>query len=232
MNLFQMYANCNANSGYARADGEIYAALGRAGFKVFSAVVKENRGFFVKFDETSLSLVPGTQEYPMPADLSQIVHLAERQSAAQDWAPIAPLDLDTALTDLQVASGWSNYFSSMYSNRSSYGFYGPYLDAAAATGVQTQKIRISPGIDAPRFCQLVYTAKWLPITDGSSKVMLPDEGTYAMESFASGQLCGASDDATRANYYELQGAKDLMAFLAWARQRQSMAASTVVTYGP
>jgi hypothetical protein len=216
----------------ARADGEIYAALGRAGFKVFSAIVKENRGFFVKFDETSLSLVPGTQEYALPADLSQIVHLAERQSATQDWAPIAPLDLDTALTDLQVASGWSNFFTSMYGDRSAFGFYGPYLDSAATISVQTQKIRISPGIDAPRFCQLVYTAKWLPINDASSKVMLPDEGTYAMESFASGQLCGASDDATRANYYELQGAKDLMAFLAWARQRQSMAPSSVVTYGP
>jgi hypothetical protein len=226
-----MYANANANSGYARADGEIYSALERAGFKVFSAVVKENRGFFIKFDETSLSLVPGTQEYAMPPDLSQVVHLAERQSAGQDWAPIGPADLHTALTDLQIASGWSSFFSAMYGNRSAFGFYGPYLDAAAATGTETQKIRITPAIDAARSCQLVYTAKWLPITDASSKVMLPDEGTYAMESFASAQLCGASDD-TRKDTYNAQGREDLLSFLTWARQRQSMAPSTVATYGP
>jgi len=232
MNLAQMYANCNANSGYARTDGEIYSALGRAGFKVFSAVVKEQRGFFVKFDETSLTLTPGTQEYAMPADFSQMVHLAERVSATQDWAPVAPMDLDTALTDLQIASGWSSFFSAMYGNRSSFGFYGPYLDSDATTGTQVQKIRISPGIDQARFCQLVYTAKWIPIVDGASKVMLPDEGTYAMESCASAELCGKSDDSTRMAMYSAQGRDDLSAFLSWARQRQSMAPSTVTTYGP
>jgi hypothetical protein len=52
-----------------------------------------------------------------------------------------------------------------------------------------------------------------------------------MESFASAQLCGASDD-TRKDTYNAQGREDLLSFLTWARQRQSMAPSTVATYGP
>ena len=226
-----MYANCNSNSGYARSDGDIYSALSRAGFKVFSAVMKEFRGFFIKFDETTITLVPGTQEYPLPVDCSQIVHLAERQSATNDWRPIAPLDLDSTLTNIQVASGWSSFFSSQYGYGSEFGFYGPYLDAAATIGAaQTQKIRISPGIDSNRFCQIAYTAKWIPINDQSSKVMLPDEGTYAMESFASAQLCGESDDVTRLGFYGSQAREDLQAFLSWARARQIMAPVMVNAY--
>lgn len=231
MNLPQMYANCNANSGYARSEGEIYSALGRAGFKVFSATTKEHRGFFVKFDESSLSLIPGTQEYALPPDCSQIVHLAERQSASTDWLPMGALDLDSALSNIQNTLGWGVYYTGTYGGSSPYGFFGPYLDSTATQGVQTQKIRVSPQIEGNRFVQLVYTAKWIPITDQSSKVMLPDEGTYAMESFASAELCAKSDDS-RALYFEAQGNKDLTSYLSWARERQIMQRRTVESYGP
>lgn len=234
MNLAQMYALANGKSGYSRSDGEIYAALGRAGYKVYAAVLKEYRGFFIKFDETSLTLVPGTQEYVLPADLTQIVHLAERQSSAEDWAPMSPVTLGSALTNLQNAVGWSDFYSSVYGSRSAYGFYGPYLDSTATLAGQTlqiQKIRVEPQITTSRFCQIAYTAKWMPITDASSKVMLPDEGTYAMESFASAELCGMSDDS-RAEMYMQQGNADLSSFLSWIRARQIMAPLTIETYGP
>jgi hypothetical protein len=226
-----MYANCNGNSGYARADGEIYNSLSRAGFRVFSATVKEFRGFFIKFDEMTLTLAPDVQEYALPVDCSQIVHLAERESATNDWMPIDPMDIDSALINIQRAVGWSDSFAGQYGHASQFGFYGPYLDSAASIGVQTQKIRIAPKVSSARFVQIVYTAKWIPITDASSKVMLPDEGTYAMESWASAELCGKSDDS-RMGTFNAQGDKDLTSYLAWARERQIMQRPGVEMYGP
>src|SRR5487761_2234978 len=218
MNLSQMYALCNGKSGYSRSDGEIYSALNRAGQRVYEAVIKEYRGFFIKFDETTITLTPGTQEYTLPTDLTQILNLAERISSTQEWNPMAPETLTDALTNLQNASGWTYFYSGQYGGRSAYGFYGPYLDSTATIGVQTQKIRISPNIDQTRFCQIAYAAKWLPITDGSSKVMLPDEGTTTMESWASAELCAMNDD-TRASSYMAQGDRDLSGFLSWLRMR-------------
>lgn len=231
MTLGQMYALANGKSGYSRSDTEIYAALNRAGQRVYNAVLKEFRGFFIKFDETSLTLVPGTSEYALPADLTQIVHLAERLTSTNDWAPMAPEELGSALTNLQNAAGWSDFYSSQYGAQSAFGFYGPYLDATATVGTQTQKIRVSPAVDTSRFCQIAYTAKWLPITNAGSPIMLPDEGTPTMESWASGELCGMSDDS-RSAFYMSQGDKDLQGFLSWLRARQIMAPLNIETYGP
>jgi hypothetical protein len=234
VNLSQMFALCNSKTSYSRSEGEIYAALSRSGFRVYSAVLKEFRGFFLKFDESSLTLVPNTQEYAMPADFSQMVHLSERVSASENWRPMAPIDLDTAVNNVQQALGWEDFYSSVYGNQSEFGYYGPYLDSAAtklAQPLQIQKIRITPNPGASHFCQLAYTAKWLPINDASSLVMLPDEGTYAMESFASAELCGINDD-TRASFYEAKGQSDLSAFLSWVRNRQIQTVPTIDMYGP
>jgi hypothetical protein len=230
-----MYALANGKSGYARSDVEIYDALNESGFRVFAAVLKEFGGFFLKFDETSLSLQPlsanPTQEYPLPADLTQIVHLAERLSSSEDWRPMAPLDLSTSLTTVQDNVGWN---SCLYGDDSEFGFYGPYLDAAAAAGgasAQTQKIRVSPAPTETRACQIAYTAKWLPIVDASSSVMLPDEGTYAMLNYAIAELRRASDDSLSADY-EDKGDRHLQSFLSWARARQIMQPQSIRTYGP
>lgn len=234
MNLAQMFALCNSKTSYSRSEGEIYGSLARAGFRVYSAVLKEFRGFFLKFDESSLTLVPNTQEYAMPADFSQMVHLAERVSATENWQPMAPVDLDTAVNNVQAALGWEDFYSPLYGGQSNFGYYGPYLDSAAAKlaqPLQIQKIRITPNPSETHFCQLAYTAKWLPINDSSSLVMLPDEGTYAMESFASAELCAMNDD-TRAQYYEGKGQSDLSAFLSWARNRQIQTVPMIDEYGP
>jgi hypothetical protein len=238
MNLAQAYSLANSKSGFARPDGEIYDALNQGGQRVFFATVKEFRGFFLKFDEVSLTLSPTQtgQEYTLPADCSQIVHIAERLSASEDWHPMAPEDLDGALTNLQNATGWDSFYSSLYGGESEFGYYGPYLDSTNTQNVgaalQLQKIRVSPIPQQTRFVQLAYTAKWLPIVDASSKIMLPDEGTVAMLNYATATLCGASDDESRAAYYEAQGDKHLAAYLTWARARQIQAALQVDTYGP
>lgn len=238
MNLAQMYALADSKSGYSRSDGEIYDALNESGFRVFSAVLKEFRGFFIKFDETSLSLQPlsanATQEYPLPADLTQIVHLAERPSPSEDWHPMPPLDLSTALTTLQDNVGWEDFYAYGYGAESEFGFYGPYLDADAAEAggaLQIQKIRVAPGPTQARSCQIAYTAKWLEIVDASSKIMLPGEGTYAMLNFAIAELRRSSDDSLSADY-EKKGETHLDSFLSWLRARQIMQPLTIETYGP
>lgn len=234
MNLAQMYALANSKSGYARPDGEIYDALNEGGFRVYAAVLKEYRGFFLKFDETNLTLVPGTSEYPLPADLTQIVHLAERITPTVDWSPMAPMTLGSALTNLQDALGWGTFYADGYGFGSAFGFYGPYLDAAdavAGAALQIQKIRVSPAIDTARACQIAYTAKWLPVVDGDSKIMLPDEGTYAMLNYAIAELRRASDDSASSDY-EDKGDRHLSSFLSWLRARQIMSPLTISTYGP
>lgn len=230
-----MYDLANSKSGYARSDVEIYDALNESGFRVYAAVLKEFRGFFIKFDETSLTLTPATtgQEYPLPADLTQIVHLAERISPTQDWLPMRPLDLGSALDTLQELSGW-NGFAAGYGDDSEFGFYGPYLDATATQAgatAQTQKIRVSPIPDANRFCQIAYTAKWLPIAQAGDAIMLPDEGTYAMLNYAIAELRRASDDSVSGDY-EDKGDRHLSSFLSWLRARQIMSPDTIDCYGP
>jgi hypothetical protein len=233
MNLSQMYAMANGKSGYARSEGEIYGSLDRAGFRVYAAAAKEQRGFFIKFDESSLTLSTSnaTQEYSLPADLTQIVHLAERLSASENWRSMCPIGISDAVSNLQASLGWSGVG---YGSASPFSFFGPYLGAAETVlgqASQVQKIRVEPIPDATRAVQIVYTAKWLPITDGDSTVMLPDEGTHAMESFASAELCAMSDDS-RASSFEAQGQKDLTSFLTWVRARQVMSPPTIRPYGP
>jgi hypothetical protein len=238
MNLAQMYNLANAKSGYARADEEIYDALNESGFRVYAAVLKEFRGFFLKFDETSLVLTPlaagADQEYPLPPDLTQIVHLAERTTASENWRTMAPETLGNALTDLQDSVGWDDFYADSYGGDSDFSFYGPYLDAgaaAAAQALQIMKIRVSPAIDTTRACQIAYTAKWLPITDGSSTIMLPDEGTYCMLNYAIAELRRASDDSA-AGDYEDKGDRHLQSFLSWLRARQIQQPLSIETYGP
>lgn len=239
MNLQQLFANCNSNSGYSRGEGEIWSAINRAGFNTYSWTLKESRGgFFIKFDESSVTLDPtnATQEYTLPTDCTQIIHIAERLTATENWHPMSPESLSDAVSGLMDSVGWYDYYAPTYGNASDFSYYGPYLDSSQAQNIgnalQVQKIRVSPKPDASRFVQLVYAAKWLPITDANSKLMLPDEATPTVESFASAELCGKSDDVTRRNSFLQQAKDDLAQYLTWVRARQIQASLTIDTYGP
>jgi hypothetical protein len=229
--LAQMYSLVNSKSLYSRSDVDIYAALSEGGFYVYSAVIKEFRGTFLKVDETSLTLVPGTTEYTLPTDLTNIVHLAERQSSSENWHPIAPEGLGDALCNIQQDLGFFDYGQN-YGELSQFQFYGPYLDSTDAQNpqaTQIQKIRISPQPSENRFVQIAYTAKWIPITGAGSKVMLPDEGTYAMQNYAIAE-CLRSNDDSLGREYEAKGDKALASFISWLRQNQNMQRATITPY--
>lgn len=226
--LPQMFATVNSKTSYSRTS-EIYPALDEAGFLVFTAVLKEFSGFFLKFDTSTIVLTPGTQEYSLPPDLGNLVCLSERQTASENWHQINPESLNDALQNTQSLVSWDDW-DDLYDDRDSmFQFYGPYLDAPSTTSVQTQKIRITPAIDAVRMCEIAYTAKWLPINNQSSPVMLPDEGKYAMQNYAIAELLRANDD-TLAREYELKADKHLSAFLTWVRNRQIVKWPTITPY--
>ncbi len=228
--LAQMYALCNAKSSYSRPEGEILAALDEAGFLVYTAVLKEFSGFFLKFDTTTIVLTPGQQEYALPPDLTNLVNLAERLTAAVNWAVIRPTTLANALDNTQTLVSWSDW-GDYYGEESSFRFYGPYLKAADASGggTQTQYITIEPQVDAVRMCEIAYTAKWLPLVNQQSPVMMPAEGTYAMVNFALAELLRSNNDTLSAEY-EGKAQRHLTAFLTWVRNRQVVEWPTIEPY--
>lgn len=233
MTLAQMYSLANSKTYYSRPDADVYGALDQAGFFVYAAVLKEFRGYFLKVDSTTVTLTPGTQEYTLPADLTQIVNIAERITTSENWHPMRAIDAEHAFDNIQQATGW-DIDSYGYGDQSPFGFYGPFLDSTAAQSAEASqifKIQVSPAIDTARLCEIVYTAKWLPITSSGSTVMLPDEGTHAMLNYACAELFRSNNDSL-ADKYEAKGDKALSMFLTWVRARQIATNPTIATYGP
>lgn len=234
-NLATMFARINQKTASIFTPDEVYAALDEAGLLVYQKVLKENRGFFVKIDETSLVLTPGVQGqdqiYPLPDDCSEILHLAERlqNSPINRWCPMEPTTLGKALTD-----GWQGFV-----NWDGFGYgstfkYAPFLSAPNTAGdliptIQTQQIAVSPTVDQPRNTQIIYAAKWLELHDATSKNMLPDEGTLAQYNGALAILTGDIDDTREGSY--MQRAKiQLNAFLQWVADRQLQRDMQVKSY--
>lgn len=225
-NLAQLYANVNADTYYSRPN-QIYSALESAGFKVFSAILKEFSGFFLKFDTTTVVLTPGVNSYALPPDLGNLVHIAEKITASENWRRIDPETIGHAIDNMQQSVGWD---WSPY-GESGFKFYGPFLPeiTPATLPTQTQQILISPAIDTVRMCELAYTAKWLPITGPNSLNTLPNEGTYAQQSFATAQLLRGNNDSLAADF-EAEGRQQLADFLTWVRNRQIVKWPTITPY--
>ena len=223
----QMYATVNAKSYYSRPD-EIYPALDEAGFLVYTAILKEFSGFFLKFDTTTIVLTPGQTQYACPPDLGNLVNLAERQSASENWHVINPTTIANALDDIQDLTDWDDWADG-YGGDSMFKFYGPFLPMPVAGVAPTQQILIEPAIDTVRMCEIAYTAKWLQITNANSLNTLPNEGTYAQQNFALAEILRGNNDSL-ANEYEMKAQKHLTAFLTWVRNRQIVKWPTVQPY--
>jgi hypothetical protein len=234
-NLAQMFAMCNTKSQFSRQPGEIYDALSEAGFFVYAAVLKELSNFFLKFDTTTITLQPGVQIYYLPPDCTQIVNLSERFTASGRWRPIEPESVSEAVDDARQNTSWSGYG---YGNRSEFRYAGPFLQAQditgtspgsnqggfgvggyQGTGYQVQSIMISPTPAETRYVEIAYVAKWVPIINAQSYLMLPDECTHAMQSFAIAELLRSNNDSL-AVAYDQKGQQQLDSALTWVRARQ------------
>jgi hypothetical protein len=167
------------------------------------------------------------QELTLPADCSQIVHMGERpqSSPTERWQTMNPEFLDQSLSDLGNNPFGSYPTWSVYgAHDSQFSYYGPYLTSAATQAGQTnaaqvQKIRVSPQIDQLRSVQLVYTAKWVPVIDSSSQIMLPEEATHAILNWALADVLQTSNDSRADGAYAVAERQNTK-MLAWARSRQ------------
>jgi hypothetical protein len=245
-NLAQMFATCNAKSQYSRTEGEIYDALSEAGFFVYAAILKELSNFFLKFDTTTVVLTPDTQKYILPPDCTQLVSISERKSASGRWKEMASESIPDAINDAKEDTSFSSY-GGRY-GESEFRFAGPFLEATETTtaptgfgqagynvggyrgtGFQTQSILISPIPQETRFVELAYIAKWIPLVDRHSYLMLPDECTPAMQAFAIAELLRSNNDSN-ALAYDAKGQTHLNMALTWVRARQIQNNPTITPY--
>lgn len=233
MNLRKLISQADSNSYYSRSDADKYSAANDAGWQIFSAVQRENRGFFVKFDTTSITLTPGKQTYTLPEDFSQLLHFSERAVTTEPWHPLGTVSIGTALDYAQQQAGW--YPSSLlYTNRSQFSYDGPYLPAPTANDVpQIYQMDIVPAIDRTRMTELVYIAKWIPIEDDQSTVMLPDEAYTPWLTMTTANLLDMNDDSrsmsTRARAFLPDGryGPEMLQLLSSVRNKQIQNPPTV-----
>lgn len=223
-NLAQMIAEVDSKSYYSRS-GEVVSALSKSGWKIFSAVVKEYAGFFLKVDTTSMTLTPGQQLYPMPSDLGNLIGLGERSNTSENFREILPTSPQRAFANMQIATIWDGWFGPS----SHFRFFGPFQGAVANNIPSPQQIQITPAVDMLRPCQIVYTAKYLPLTSSTSLLSLPDEGTYAQQSFALAEILRANND-TLAGQYQQEAMEQLTDFLTWVRDRQTVERPQITGY--
>lgn len=224
----QMFANAKAKSYYSRPDGEVYAALNEGGKRVYDAILKEQRTFFRKVDTTTIAMVSGTQTYTLPSDVEQIIQLSERVLATDKWRPIYPANNEN--DDDYIDAGFQDGLGISLGDRSDFLYIGPYLSAAAAlTAAQAQSVDFAPIPTDSRFVRIVYIAAWSTITASTTSLMLPSDGTLAMEAFATAELLRSNGDDLSGAYEEK--AKELLSeTLNAVRLGQLQAAPLVTPY--
>ena len=241
--LSEMFAFCQRVA-FDRTPDEIYAALDSAGYLVYTRVLKEQAGYFIKEDTTSLTLTPSAatgpyapQTFALPNDLDQILFLGESPipNIGGQYQRMAPGRDLTAVEDNLGDDDWMDFAGDAWNGQGSqYSYYGPYLPASEAQGTpdaasQQQMIDVSPVIESPRACLLIYHAKWLRIIDDASPVMMAEQGTYAMQHFAAAELLEDMDD-TRAQKLMARGERYMQGFLSDLRDRDGNQQQTIKGY--
>ena len=229
--LAQMFDICRKKTYFSRQDDEIWSALNYGAWRVYSYVLKEFRGYFIKWDETSLTLQPNVDEYTLPSDLAQIVRLSERLNTIPQsgtWLPMVAADINSQLFVQQQFSDVITLGAPL-SMFSEFTYYGPYMSADQVTGAQLNKIRVAPKPTDTRLCQLVYSAKFVEIVNPSSQLMIPAEGTHTMQSWAIAELLRSNSDQL-GEAYEAKGERDVTEFLTFMRERQIQQRPSVESY--
>lgn len=207
--LDDVFAFCNSTSYQSRSIAEIWQAINEAGFQVYTAVLKESEGFYVKVDETSITLASGTSVYDLPSDCSQILHLAERISSTDDWRPIEP----ATVNEVTVMQNFNpnSWFS--------YGIQSQFQFWMYQTPDEVKHIKVSPMPLETHSVQIIYAASWVNVTRDSDTCMLPLESQFAVQNFAAAECLRKNNDDLSAQY-EAKAEKHLTRFLTWLRARQ------------
>lgn len=232
--LANIHSRILRNTRYMVSDDDIMAALNEEGFLLYTRVLKEGEGFFAKTDESTVVLQPGTQVYALPADCTQIAHMAERIQPTDNWCRMEP---ESQNMSLEMQNSITNSYVIGVFGSSRYSYYGPYLDDSQVNNAspeadnanQVMSVRVSPLIDQTRAVQVIYTAKWIDILDDSSTMTLPEEATNAIYSKAMANLTASMDD-DRSTGFANMGEMQARGFLTWVRDRQIQTGPKVTAY--
>jgi hypothetical protein len=221
MDLNQMYTLARSKSYFSRSDAEIFAALNEGSRYVFQNILKENKGYFIKWDTTTVEIVPNVLEYQLPADLEQILRVRERTSASDNWRVIRN---DPSLTSYtQLLDSATSYIGSCYdTTESQFMFFGPYEPQSVASDAdddETYNIRFSPNPIDTRTVELVYTAKFVEVTGTGSHLVIPDDGRGAVLDYAVAELLTLNGDDRAGQFYQ-NAERKLTMFLTLVRDRQ------------
>ncbi len=224
--LGQIFDQCRKASYFSRTDDEIASAINKGGFALFSATLKEFRGYFLKWDTTTIAIAANQDTYALPADFGQMIQLAERQTASDPWSPMTPLNLNSRYfinSQFDFAGADPGGLNSQY-------VYDIYEDGAQAEqGVTQYQVKLAPMPQQALQCQIIYAATWLEINSPNSLLMLPPEATHALQDYAIAELLQRNGDQNAGAYW--QTGKDLEdRYLTFVRERQIQHQSTVEPY--
>lgn len=231
MTLDQILNLVRTKSYNSRTDAEVVAAVNAALAYIYDFIIKENRGYWIKWDTTTVGLIVNQEEYALPLDLEALIRVRERPDALPQYLLMEPA---TSLTDeSMIAATGTADLTVADGPVSQYVYFGPYLDAAAAVADPqgAQKIRVGPIPSSARQVELVYTVKKIEIVDESSYLMIPDEGSgrFALIDIAVAELVQANDDSM-AESYRASGERKLTMFLNTIRDRQFQQVGTQTPY--
>lgn len=218
MTLTQIFDWCQKKSYFSRDDDEIWQAINSAAHLLYKEAVLENRGYFIVWDTTSLTIAANVEEYALPATVEQIVRLRERLNASDPYRVIVPADVnDSATTDSQFISADD---SALDSELSQFVYNGPYAKQSdAAAGTYVKSIRLEPIPTDARFTELVYTAKFIEIAGTESPLVIDPEGHDALKYIAAAELLLTNDDDNAENFAAF-GNTHKTQYLKLVRKRQ------------
>ena len=232
MNLPLMYSLIQTKTYFSRSDVEIFAAINEGCHRMYQMVLKENRGYWIKWDTSTVQIVSGTAEYSLPADLEQILRVREQTSSAVPWRIVRHVDLtsESMLNDNAQAAG---FYDGWYGGfESPYKFFGPYELASVAEDSEddeTYSIRFTPIPTESHNVEIVYSVKLVEVTNVNSFLIIPIEGRGAVCDYAIAELLKANGDDRAQAYYETAQEK-MDSFLTLVRDRQQQDAPQVKPY--
>lgn len=235
----EIYNLADARSGMVRTARPelIWSAITEAARSMYLWIKKENAGFFIKWDTTTIAMANTVEEYTCPADLDQIVRFSERINAQDRFREILPTNINAQLfrnSQFETLVGPAGAGQSIYS------YIGPYLPGAtgtvaaqaadeAAAEAEIYKVRIAPTPGEAHQTELVYSAKFIEMRSDKDVCVIPEEGRGALLEYAVANLLAGKDDS-KAVAARAMGDEAKELYLTSVRDRQIQQYSGVQPY--
>lgn len=218
---------------FSRTDQEVWAAISEAGRRIHQNVCKEFRGYWIKWDTSTIAIVDGTDQYQCPVDLGQIIRFSEKLASEQAYRQMEPADITS---DTFADRQFDPYIGYNSGPKSDFVFYGPYLDQADALlnqgnqpASQYYQVKLAPVPEDNRVTEIIYAARYVEIINSQSPNVIPTEGHGVQLDYAVAELLKGNNDSLMGQY-DASGKEKMSEFLTWIRSRQIYQYPTQETY--